>query len=87
MHLLVSDARALRALEPDVAALEPATRASYATTISSLAPLGRHIRALYDTFATTFPAASRTFAPCSLRICRYYSELDRIPLARALVAR
>jgi hypothetical protein len=50
---------------------------------SSRPPLSRHIRALYDAFATTFPAASRTFAPCRLRICAYHSELERIPLARA----
>jgi hypothetical protein len=42
---------------------------------------------LYDTFATTFPSALQTFAPCRLRIWRYHSELERIPLTRARIAR
>jgi hypothetical protein len=59
----------------------------YPTAISSLAPLGRHSLALYDTVATTFPAVSRTFARCLLRIRRYHSEQERIPLTRARIAR
>jgi len=61
--------------------------AAYPTTTSCLAPLGRHNRPLYDTFATTFPTASRTFAPCLLRICRYHSSPELIPLTRARIAR
>jgi hypothetical protein len=56
------------------------------TTISSLTPLGRHNRALYETVATTFPAASRTLAPWRLRIWRYHSELERMPLPPSRIA-
>jgi hypothetical protein len=49
-------------------------------------PLGRHSRALYDTFATTFPSALQTFAPCRLRIWRYHSELERMPLPPSRIA-
>lgn len=59
----------------------------YSTAISSRAPPGLQSLALYKTVATTIPAASRTCAPCQLRIRRYQSELERTPLTRARIAR